>query len=76
MLDEKMMTMAIAAVSVLIMMLLVYYVARRGDGFVSADGVVARRGQRQKRDDPGVVGSRDWNLAELEKSVALINRAS
>lgn len=42
------------------------------ESFASPDGVVSRRSQRQNRSDTEV--DRTWNLDELEKSVALINR--
>ena len=58
---------------IIVLLLIVLYVAScKSDSFLSADGVVSRRSQKQVRDDPEV--SREWNLAELEKSVALINR--
>lgn len=44
------------------------------DGFASPDGVVARRSQRQIRGDADF--DKTFNLKELEKSVALINRKS
>jgi hypothetical protein len=42
------------------------------DGFSSPDGVVSRRSQRQIRSDTEI--DKTWNLKELERSVALLNR--
>ena len=42
------------------------------EGFASPDSVVARRSQRQVRSDTEV--DRTWNIKELERSVALINK--
>ena len=40
--------------------------------FTSPDGVVSRRSRRQVRNDSNF--DKSWHIAELEKSVALINR--
>ncbi len=61
----------IIVVLIIIVAIVAYY---KSDGFVSPDGVVARRSQRQIRGDTEV--DRTWNLEQLEKSVALLNRKS
>ena len=62
-------SLIIIAVLVLIVIGVTYY---KSEGFSSPDGVVSRRSQRQVRSDTEI--DRTWNLAELEKSVALLNR--
>ena len=64
--------MFIAFLVIVAIILVVFYF--KDEGFASPDGVVSRRSQRQVRDDSTF--SKDWNLAEFEKSVALLNRKS
>ncbi len=63
-------TPVLIALLIILVMAVAYY--KGGDGFTSADSTVARRSQNQKRSDTEV--DRVWNLKELERSVALINR--
>jgi hypothetical protein len=66
-----------SVIVIVVLMLIVASVAycKHGlDGFASPDGVVARRSQRQVRSDTEV--DRTWNLKELERSVALLNKKS
>jgi hypothetical protein len=63
--------------SVMIIVVLIIIVAsiayvKCPDGFASSDSVVSRRSQRQERSDTEI--DRTFNLKELERSVALINR--
>lgn len=69
-LGGKKTTIASGVVIVCVMLLVWYYF--KTESFSTPDGVVARRSQRQTRSDTEV--DRTWNLKELEKSVALINR--
>jgi hypothetical protein len=55
---------------VIVLIVLVIYI--KTDTFTSPDGVVASGGKSQKRSDPGV--DKSWNLKQLEKTVASINR--
>jgi hypothetical protein len=61
---------------IIVVMVLIVIVASvsycKSDSFASPDGVVARRSQNQKRSDTQV--DKTWNLKQLEKAVALINR--
>lgn len=53
--------------------IIIFLVVCKKDGFASPDGVVAGKASRVGvRSDTEV--DRTWNAAELEKSVALINR--
>jgi hypothetical protein len=62
----------LSIILVLIIIVSVTVYLKSSDGFSSPDGVVARRSQRQIRSDTEV--DRTWNLKELERSVALLNR--
>jgi hypothetical protein len=62
---------AIVIVALLVIVGAIIY-CKTSEGFVSPDGVVARRSQRQIRSDTQV--DRTWNAKELEKSVKLLNR--
>lgn len=58
---------------ILIMVIAAIVYCKDTSGFASPDGVVASKKSRQSvRSDTHV--DRTWNLAELEKSVALLNR--
>lgn len=57
---------------VLIVIVISVAYCKNSDGFVSPDGVVARRSQRQSRSDTEI--DRTWNMKELERSVALLNK--
>lgn len=60
---------------VVIMIVVVLSVNYCKEGFVSPDGVVARKSaKKQSRSDSEV--DRTWNLKELEASVNLLNRKS
>lgn len=63
-----------SAIIIVVLIMIVASIAycKQSDGFVSPDGVVARRSQRQIRSDTEV--DRTFNLKELERSVALLNR--
>lgn len=63
--------------TILLILFLVYWFGFKSEGMslgglASPSGVVARRSQRQIRDDSHF--SQSWNLKELEKSVDLLNR--
>jgi uncharacterized membrane protein YdbT with pleckstrin-like domain len=63
-----------SAIIIVILIVVVSSIAYyKQDGFISSpDGVVARKSNIQVRSDTEV--DRSWNLKQLEKSVALINR--
>lgn len=63
-----------SAIIIVILIVLVAVVAycKTSEGFASTDGVAASRSKNQVRSDTEV--DRTWNLKELERSVALINR--
>jgi hypothetical protein len=63
-------SIGVIAVLIIIVAVVAYY--KDPECFTSADGVVARRSQNQSRSDPEV--DREFNLKELERSVALLNR--
>lgn len=62
------------ACCVALMIVLISTVVYCKDNFVSTDGIASRRSQGQIRDDAAF--NKTFNLKELEKSVALINRKS
>ena len=62
-----------AILVVIVMIFIVLSVNYCKEGFASPDGVIAKS-QKQIRSDTEV--DRTWNLNELEKSVALLNRKS
>lgn len=61
----------IAIGALVVIAIVIISVFSKSEGYASPDGVVAKR-PGQKRSDVSV--DKDWNLAELEKSVALLNR--
>ena len=62
-----------SAIIIVVLIVIVAGVAYcKQDSFTSPDGVVARKSNNQVRSDTAV--DRTWNLKQLEKSVALINR--
>ena len=62
-----------AIVIVIVLVIIIVCVVYYKEGFTSPDGVVASKDSRLGvRSDVHV--DRNWNMAELEKSVALINR--
>lgn len=60
------------AIVILVLFMAIVSVVYCRDGFTSPDGVVARKDNHQVRSDTQV--DRTWNLEQLEKSVALLNR--
>lgn len=60
----------ILVVCVVVVIILCYTAGK--SGFNSAAGIVARRAQRQVRDD--TQSSSSWDLKKLESDVELINR--
>jgi hypothetical protein len=72
--DTKKYGSAIIIVVLILVVASVAYCKQGTDGFASPDGVVARRSQRQVRSDTEVDST--WNLKELERSVALLNKKS
>lgn len=60
------------ALVVVVLIVIIASVVYCKDGFASPDGIVARRSQRQIRNDANF--DKTFNLKELEKSVALLNR--
>jgi hypothetical protein len=64
----------IGVAGVIVVLILLYMFPSGLSGFASPDGVVARKGHNQVRDDSTF--DRAWNLKELESSVALLNRNS
>lgn len=70
-LDPKKYSSAIVIAILLIVVACVAYY-KCPEGFVNVDGAAARRSQNQVRSDAGV--DHAWNLAEFERSVALINK--
>jgi hypothetical protein len=66
-----------SAIIIILLVVVVVSVAYCKDGFtnVSPDGVVAKKSsQKQIRSDTHI--DRTWNLEQLERSVALLNRKS
>jgi hypothetical protein len=61
---------AIVIIGLIILIMSISYC--KTEPFTSPDGVAARNNQPQVRSDPEI--DRKWNLQQLEKSVALINR--
>lgn len=62
-----------AGLVIILLVIVVACVSYYREGFVSSDGVVARKSpQKQVRSDTEV--DRTWNLEQLEKSVALLNQ--
>jgi hypothetical protein len=63
-----------SAMIIVVLIIIVASIAycKSSDGFASPDGVVSRRSQRQVRSDTEV--DKSFNLKELERSVALLNK--
>lgn len=62
-----------SAIIIIVLIIIIVSVCYCKDGFVSPDGVIAGKESRMGvRSDAHI--DRTWNIAELEKSVALINR--
>ena len=63
----------IIALSVLVVVIIIGVLYSK-DGFTNAspDGVVARKSQNQVKSDSHI--DKTWNLEQLERSVALLNR--
>lgn len=65
---------SILIIIVLLVIVVAVYYCKDSESFTSPDGVVSRRSQRQVRSDAEV--DKAWNIKELERSVALLNRKS